>query len=604
MSALPNPERHARPGLLAKLALGLAVLPALSAAEDMYQPPTIWPGGLDPRAILLSIAQTQDMATVTWTAPRGPFQVQMKPSLSSGDWHAVGGTTMADSAQVPMAGEQGFVRVVGGNGNYAGQEAFWNCGICHPDAHAAWAETSHARAFETLRAIGMHRNPQCLPCHTVGYGLPNGFQNEASTPHLAGVQCESCHGPAGDHLSNPRDPSLRPTVTIASEVCGGCHNGFHHPTFDEWSKAGHAQVTDPGMFNAGTSRMYQCGVCHSGAVRNAVVRDYDAGGDGTNVMPPSIHDANTLAQECTTCHDPHKKFDTMLPVGIPAQPAQLRNPISSVKFMSYITSTNSTGFAQQYDPTIQICGQCHNERGATWANTTARPPHHSPQYNILIGQAVDPRFDTNTLNGQAISFNMGPAGHGDPAVPAPNGNPGQCTACHNRPEHPENLSPANPAYTGHQFTLETLACAECHGFLGLPDADEIAQGGIDFIQAGIRQGIADVMATLNAWATNQIEDLYTPGSTNYVAFIGANDPSAVVPWEYTIIGQLNPGKRGPSAAAQSRISRYSPEILKSRFLLYLVEHDASYGVHNPPYARYLLQTARELAKQAPGIPAE
>jgi hypothetical protein len=36
----------------------------------------------------------------------------------------------------------------------------------------------------------------------------------------------------------------------------------------------------------------------------------------------------------------------------------------------------------------------------------------------------------------------------------------------------------------------------------------------------------------------------------------------------------------------------------------MVEHDASYGVHNPPYARQLLKTAQELAEKAPTIPAE
>jgi hypothetical protein len=271
--------------------------------------------------------------------------------------------------------------------------------------------------------------------------------------------------------------------------------------------------------------------------------------------------------------------------------------------MSYVTSTNATGFAQQYDPTIQMCGQCHNERGATWTGT-GRPPHHSPQYNILIGQAVDPRFDTNTMNGELLSFNLGPAGHGDPTVPAPLGNPGQCTACHNRPDHSENLSPSNPAYTGHKFTLETLACAECHGFLEAPDAEEIAEGGIEFIQAGIHQGIEDAMAALNSWATNKIEGLYTEGSTNYVAFIGTNTPSIIVPWEFSTIGQLNPGKKGPPTSGQNRITKYAPDILKSRFLLYMVEHDASYGVHNPPYARYLLKTARELAEQAPAIPED
>ena len=38
----------------------------------------------------------------------------------------------------------------------------------------------------------------------------------------------------------------------------------------------------------------------------------------------------------------------------------------------------------------------------------------------------------------------------------------------------------------------------------------------------------------------------------------------------------------------------SPLIFKdARFNLYLIEHDASKGVHNAPYARYLLSVAQD-----------
>jgi hypothetical protein len=346
--------------------------------------------------------------------------------------------------------------------------------------------------------------------------------------------------------------------------------------------------------------MYQCGVCHSGAVRKEVVNDYDKGGNGTNVKPPSIEDANNTGQTCATCHDPHQRFTEKLPgTDLLAKPAQLRNPIGSTKFMSFFTSTSPTNFAAQYDPNIQICGQCHNERGATWTGT-GRPPHHSPQYNILIGQAVDPRFDTNTLNGTLVPFNKSAAAHGDSTVAAPWGNPAQCTTCHNRAEEVEGLSPVNPNYTGHKFEVQLLACADCHGFLDDPNAEEIAQGGVEFIQAGVHQGIQEVLAALNIWATNKIPGLDTPGSTNYIAFIGTNNPSRVVPWETTTAGQLNTGKVGPGTAGQNRTPN---PIKQSRFLLYLVEHDASYGVHNPPYARHLLKTAKDLANAAPAVPA-
>ena len=93
-------------------------------------------------------------------------------------------------------------------------------------------------------------------------------------------------------------------------------------------------------------------------------------------------DAAYFAVTCAVCHDAHNNM---------AQPPQLpnpqlRNPVYSTNHFSYSTST-STSFAAQYDPNIQICGQCHNMRGARWQDTS-RAPHHSPQYNILVGQGA------------------------------------------------------------------------------------------------------------------------------------------------------------------------------------------------------------------------
>jgi len=586
----------------------LAALGLASAADDtssMFKPARAVPGGLDPHATITSIAKTQDTAAITWSGFLKPFTVERTPSLTPPLWETILSTTDTQGT-VPAQGDMGLFRVQSPAPLYVGA---YICGGCHDGTHDQWANTIHARAFETLKAIRQDKNASCLPCHTVGYGLPTGFKDEVADPMLAGVQCENCHGPGGRHVADPDDLSARPIVTIAAETCGGCHTDFHHPTFDEWLDAGHSHVSEEGMFNSGVGRMYQCGVCHSGAVRRGVVRDYDEGGDGSSVAPPTITDANTYGQVCTTCHDPHQSFTNVLLTAsgeplldelgkpIEAKPHQLRNPIGSVKFMSFLTSTNPMNFAAQYDPDIQMCGQCHNERGAAW-NGTGRPPHHSPQYNILIGQVVDPSLDTNHWNGL-------PAGHGDPTAARPDGNPYQCTACHNRAEEEESPTPANPNYTGHRFEVQLLACAECHGFLDEPNAEEFAEEVKRlFIQEPTVERMEAVIAALNNWATNKITDLYVPGSTNYVTFIGTNNPALVVPWEFSTIGQLNAGKKSPPTAGQNRMLKFAPEILQARFLLYMVEHDASYGVHNPSYVRSILDKAQGLAENAPVIPAE
>ncbi len=82
--------------------------------------------------------------------------------------------------------------------SYSGEEF---CSVCHERPHATWTLTKHAYAFETLVEHGSDRDPECLPCHTVGWGQPGGFDPKLRQTHLRGVQCENCHGRGGPHQS-------------------------------------------------------------------------------------------------------------------------------------------------------------------------------------------------------------------------------------------------------------------------------------------------------------------------------------------------------------------------------------------------------------------
>ena len=85
------------------------------------------------------------------------------------------------------------------------------CKACHMKQFKSWKKTTMATSFENLKAgvkadekkkAGLEADkdytadPDCLKCHTTGYGN-GGFTTIAETPKLAGVQCESCHGPGG-----------------------------------------------------------------------------------------------------------------------------------------------------------------------------------------------------------------------------------------------------------------------------------------------------------------------------------------------------------------------------------------------------------------------
>ncbi|MCE2391814.1 MAG: redoxin domain-containing protein [Proteobacteria bacterium] len=106
---------------------------------------------------------------------------------------------------------------------YSGQEF---CQACHPGQHSSWELTRHAFAFETLVEHNVDRDPECLPCHTVGWEQPGGYSLENQSEHLRGVQCETCHGRGGPHQS----PDFLAETDLES-VCLTCHTPEHSLRF-------------------------------------------------------------------------------------------------------------------------------------------------------------------------------------------------------------------------------------------------------------------------------------------------------------------------------------------------------------------------------------
>ena len=123
------------------------------------------------------------------------------------------------------------------------------CMACHEEEHESWSKTRMANSFDALRAgvsveakkvAGLNpskdysRDPECLPCHTTGYGRPGGFVSFEETPDLAGVTCEACHGAGGGYAEEVMAGSDDFSTSSArlsglvypptERVCRGCHN--------------------------------------------------------------------------------------------------------------------------------------------------------------------------------------------------------------------------------------------------------------------------------------------------------------------------------------------------------------------------------------------
>ncbi|MDH5790457.1 MAG: cytochrome c family protein, partial [Nitrospinota bacterium] len=102
------------------------------------------------------------------------------------------------------------------------------CLTCHAKEHDLWSKTGHSRAYAALEEVNKSFDPECLACHTTGFGKPGGFISEIDTANLKNVQCEMCHGARLEHIQNPKKGFKEDART----ACGKCHVKKHSPKFN------------------------------------------------------------------------------------------------------------------------------------------------------------------------------------------------------------------------------------------------------------------------------------------------------------------------------------------------------------------------------------
>ena len=318
--------------------------------------------------------------------------------------------------------------------------------------------------------------------------------------------CLECHSPIAQTVNQTRHAGQ----------CEGCHGPSADHAANDYDPASRPNLNLP---LSGTT----CGACHP-----TIYKDWKTSGHAG----------------CPTCHEPHQ---------LTAFPAQVRSPLYSTN--DYVSGPLTTSF----NPGVNLCGQCHNDHGASWSISSA-PPDKLPQYNMLLGSVGE--LDT------------GPAQY-DPdfhALFITN----QCVGCHM--QNAPSQSPAQPGVTGHTFALNSYdACAGCHG------SAANASNSVVFWSGYISDRITQAQTSLNEWALTKAPAIL--GTAKY----------GTRAWEYTVPGALSPGGPGPTAAEQKLIP---VNIQKARFDLYLALYDGSLGVHNPHHSLELLDTTQAWVDQA------
>jgi predicted CXXCH cytochrome family protein len=290
-------------------------------------------------------------------------------------------------------------------GYYTPAEQQTTCGNCHADYQAAWKETAHAEAYETLHSNASAQD-FCYACHTVnGNGNagtnPIGYMKVQDSTYFD-VQCESCHGQGLEHVQSVNQgqvikPLARVSVGYRTKYengvythevtadtaasCASCHTGEHHPYVDQWAESRHAYA------RVGYANREGCGDrCHEG---RGALKGWGAEEVWKEGPWSTTFDQNTTPITCAVCHDPH---------GSPNS-GQLRFPINST------------------DETVNLCIKCHLNRAQPSPPSSVAP--HGSQGAVLLGFAGyrPPNFvyDTARIYGSHAS---------------PTANPELCAGCH------------------------------------------------------------------------------------------------------------------------------------------------------------------------------
>ncbi len=312
---------------------------------------------------------------------------------------------------------------------FQGMKALWNstnngienCAPCHLangklNKYESWSKTPHATIYKRGITGQLEVDPHgygaygdfCKKCHTTGWeeNIDNGnFGYEAkatnwksqwvmdaemhdgeafipagemkrwtelaennaynSVEGVATIGCESCHGPAKDHLSDPTNP-VKIAVSLDAGVCAPCHDApAKHQLYSIWEKSTHSNL-ETSIHGAERTSCYPC---HSGGAfvkfaKNPTAPGYNLAEDMEN------HSIN-----CSTCHDPH-------------------NPENKgLRMLNYDKLRTGIAIPADKGGYGKLCINCHQAR--TVSETVVKNqekkfgdrfyPHYSPQADVFFG---------------------------------------------------------------------------------------------------------------------------------------------------------------------------------------------------------------------------
>ncbi len=382
---------------------------------------------------------------------------------------------------------------------------------------------------------------QCARCH----GASNRQADAepvavawAKTKHAqVNVGCEQCHGPGSKHAAAPSKENILTYPNAASSVvCAQCHGTIAA----QYEQSGHAGAVETVIEEAENNPNFYgktCFRCHSAPFRAQMVDSKLTYGQSRDAIDAGIQ-AMSAEAIVEIAHATHESASCVSCHDPHRQTGNLTWQGKEVQLRRAELNTDTTDVApgtpvKQHTTFNQICASCHNGRGGNPSDTalntgTARPNfHESNQYNMLMG-----------ITG--VEEQPGPLVRNTAHATAP----GQCSHCH--------LPNAR-----HTFTVSyDTGCSPCH-----TTADAAAR--TQATKSQIEQGLLALRSRLRAWSQQTFGDADL--------------------WDYTTL--IPAGKTAPPQA------QVPIEVKRARHNYWFILRDASFGVHNAAYARYLLEIA-------------
>ena len=247
----------------------------------------------------------------------------------------------------------------------------------------------------------------CLFCHnsppvTHILQTPHAQKADLRTP-FASKECETCHGPSSDHISQLKSPGIvfgggtkqfpASDVKTQNQVCLSCHesglvmnwHGSQHEFADNSCVSCHKihSLQDP--VRVSETQQQVCFTCHKD-IRAAVKK--------ASHMPISQGKV-----DCSDCHNPHGSFGETLLV---------ENTVNETCYKCH--GEKRGPFLWEHLPVREDCTNCHDPHGSTQASLLkVRPPYlcqqcHAEPFHpstLYSGTGIPPAGGAQQLIGKA-----------------------------------------------------------------------------------------------------------------------------------------------------------------------------------------------------------